>query len=267
MSSPTRRCARSSSRRSPPTSTSRWPRRACARRSRWSSSHAPARCPTSRWRCRLQPIARLPGETISSSFLAAGLLNWEIDLWGRIRRGTEAAQADLAGREAARDGARVSLIAQAAIGALRARGAARDADRHDAQRRTAARLAAPDAPAQCGGHRLGGRSAPGRGPAREHRGAAARDRAPDLRRRECARAAAGAPAGRRRADASDARSCRRRCRPGCRSNCSNAGPTCARPSSSSSPPTPASARPRRCCCPACRSPARSAVSRPSSASS
>jgi multidrug efflux system outer membrane protein len=62
------------------------------------------------------PIARLPGETISSSFLAAGLLNWEIDLWGRIRRGTEAAQADLAGREAARDGARVSLIAQAASG-------------------------------------------------------------------------------------------------------------------------------------------------------
>ena len=62
------------------------------------------------------PIARLPGETISSSFLAAGLLNWEIDLWGRIRRGTEAAQADLGGREAARDGARVSLIAQAASG-------------------------------------------------------------------------------------------------------------------------------------------------------
>jgi multidrug efflux system outer membrane protein len=62
------------------------------------------------------PIARLPGETISSSFLAAGLLSWEIDLWGRIRRGTEAAQADLVGREAARDDARVSLIAQAASG-------------------------------------------------------------------------------------------------------------------------------------------------------
>ena len=62
------------------------------------------------------PIARLPGDTLSSSFLLAGLLNWEIDLWGRIRRGTEAAQADLGGREAARDGARVSLIAQAASG-------------------------------------------------------------------------------------------------------------------------------------------------------
>ena len=62
------------------------------------------------------PIARLPGETISSSFLAAGLLNWEIDLWGRIRRGTEAAEADLAARAAARDGAQVSLVAQAASG-------------------------------------------------------------------------------------------------------------------------------------------------------
>jgi multidrug efflux system outer membrane protein len=57
------------------------------------------------------PIARLPGDTLSSSFLLAGLLNWEIDLWGRIRRGTEAATGDLAAREAARDGAQVSLVA------------------------------------------------------------------------------------------------------------------------------------------------------------
>lgn len=60
------------------------------------------------------PTARLPGESLSSSFLAAGLLNWEIDLWGRVRRGTEAARADLAARDAARDGARVSIIAQTA---------------------------------------------------------------------------------------------------------------------------------------------------------
>jgi multidrug efflux system outer membrane protein len=60
------------------------------------------------------PIARLPGESLSSSFLLAGFLSWEIDLWGRIRRGTEAAQADLAAREAARAGAEVSLVAQAA---------------------------------------------------------------------------------------------------------------------------------------------------------
>ncbi|MFO7660433.1 MAG: TolC family protein, partial [Candidatus Cloacimonadaceae bacterium] len=60
------------------------------------------------------PIARLPGDTLSASFLAAGLLNWEIDLWGRIRRGTEAAGGDLAAREAARDGAQVSLVASVA---------------------------------------------------------------------------------------------------------------------------------------------------------
>lgn len=60
------------------------------------------------------PTARLPGDALTSSFLAAGFLNWEIDLWGRVRRGTEAAQADLAGRDAARDGARVSLVAQTA---------------------------------------------------------------------------------------------------------------------------------------------------------
>jgi multidrug efflux system outer membrane protein len=60
------------------------------------------------------PAARLPGETLTSSFLAAGFLNWEIDLWGRIRRGTEAARADLAAREAALYGAQVSLVAQTA---------------------------------------------------------------------------------------------------------------------------------------------------------
>ena len=70
------------------------------------------------------PIARLPGDDFSSSFLAAGLLSWEIDLWGRVRRATEAARADLAGRAAARDGAQVSLVAETArrhfeIGALR----------------------------------------------------------------------------------------------------------------------------------------------------
>ncbi len=60
------------------------------------------------------PTARLPGDSLTSSFLAAGFVSWEIDLWGRVRRGTEAARADLAGREAARDGAQVSLIAEVA---------------------------------------------------------------------------------------------------------------------------------------------------------
>ncbi|MCU0938988.1 MAG: efflux transporter outer membrane subunit [Burkholderiaceae bacterium] len=60
------------------------------------------------------PTARLPGDTFTSSYLAAGFLSWEIDLWGRIRRGTEAARADLATREAARYGVQVSLVAQTA---------------------------------------------------------------------------------------------------------------------------------------------------------
>jgi outer membrane protein, multidrug efflux system len=60
------------------------------------------------------PTARLPGDNLTSSFLAAGLLSWEIDLWGRVRRGTEAARGDLAAREAARDGAQVSLVAEVA---------------------------------------------------------------------------------------------------------------------------------------------------------
>ena len=71
------------------------------------------------------PIARRPDERFSSTFLAAGLLRWEIDLWDRIGLRTQAAQGDLAATEAARDGARVSLIAEVAsryeeLAALRA---------------------------------------------------------------------------------------------------------------------------------------------------
>lgn len=60
------------------------------------------------------PTARRPGDSMTASTLAAGLLSWEVDLWGRVARGTEAARADLEGRRAARDGAQVSLVAQAA---------------------------------------------------------------------------------------------------------------------------------------------------------
>ena len=60
------------------------------------------------------PTPRLPGESLTSSFLGAGLLNWEIDLWGRVQRATEAAGADLAAVQAAREGVQASLVAQAA---------------------------------------------------------------------------------------------------------------------------------------------------------
>lgn len=60
------------------------------------------------------PAPRVPGESLTSSFLAAGLLNWEIDLWGRVRRTTEAARADLAAVQALREGVQTSLVAQMA---------------------------------------------------------------------------------------------------------------------------------------------------------
>lgn len=41
-------------------------------------------------------------------------LSWEIDLWGRLSRGTEAARAELAASEAARDGVRLALTATVA---------------------------------------------------------------------------------------------------------------------------------------------------------
>ena len=61
-----------------------------------------------------QVVPRNPGDALTSRFLAAGLLSWEIDLWGRIERRVEASTADLAGQRAAAAGARVSLVAETA---------------------------------------------------------------------------------------------------------------------------------------------------------
>jgi multidrug efflux system outer membrane protein len=60
------------------------------------------------------PTARRPGDSLSSTFLLAGFLSWEIDLWGRLGYVVEASRGELAAREAARDGARVSIIAETA---------------------------------------------------------------------------------------------------------------------------------------------------------
>jgi NodT family efflux transporter outer membrane factor (OMF) lipoprotein len=52
-----------------------------------------------------------PGTPISSSYTQAGLaLSWEIDLWGRVRRLTEAARAQYLATEDARNGVLISLI-------------------------------------------------------------------------------------------------------------------------------------------------------------
>jgi multidrug efflux system outer membrane protein len=70
------------------------------------------------------PTALRPSDTFTSTFLAAGLLSWEVDLWGRIARRVEAGEAEVARAQASRDGAQVSLVAEVAsryfeIGGLR----------------------------------------------------------------------------------------------------------------------------------------------------
>ena len=57
---------------------------------------------------------RQPGERFSSSFMGGAGISWEIDLWGRYRRASEAAQAELLASEAARAGMQASLVAQVA---------------------------------------------------------------------------------------------------------------------------------------------------------
>ena len=45
---------------------------------------------------------------------ALGLLNWEIDLWGRLKRTTEAARAQLLAQQSVQNALKVSLVAEAA---------------------------------------------------------------------------------------------------------------------------------------------------------
>jgi NodT family efflux transporter outer membrane factor (OMF) lipoprotein len=52
-----------------------------------------------------------PGFSLSTAYTQAGFsLNWELDLWGRVRRLTEAARAQYLGTEEARHGVIVSLV-------------------------------------------------------------------------------------------------------------------------------------------------------------
>lgn len=60
------------------------------------------------------PIAKLDGDRFSSSFLGAASVSWEIDLWGRFARASEAARAELLGREENRLGVQASLVANVA---------------------------------------------------------------------------------------------------------------------------------------------------------
>ncbi|CAE6801690.1 efflux transporter outer membrane subunit [Paraburkholderia haematera] len=58
----------------------------------------------------------------SNQYQALGNVSWEIDLWGKIRRQTEAAKADLWAAEYARRGVDLSLAASVAQGYLSLRG-------------------------------------------------------------------------------------------------------------------------------------------------
>ena len=51
-----------------------------------------------------------PGGSTTDSFLAVANLAWEVDVWGRIRRATEAARAELLATEAFRRGVQLSLV-------------------------------------------------------------------------------------------------------------------------------------------------------------
>jgi NodT family efflux transporter outer membrane factor (OMF) lipoprotein len=56
-----------------------------------------------------------PGTNLSTTYTQAGLqLNWEIDLWGRVRRLTEAARAQYLASEEAQHGVVVSLLSDVA---------------------------------------------------------------------------------------------------------------------------------------------------------
>ena len=57
------------------------------------------------------PTVRQAGDSQTSSYLGGAGISWEIDLWGRYRRASEAARADLLASEEARYGMQASLVA------------------------------------------------------------------------------------------------------------------------------------------------------------
>ncbi|MCL2512103.1 MAG: efflux transporter outer membrane subunit [Bacteroidales bacterium] len=60
--------------------------------------------------------ARKVGASIDGNvFKGYGMMNWEIDLWGKIRRSKKSALADLLSQEENRNALRISLIAQVAM--------------------------------------------------------------------------------------------------------------------------------------------------------
>lgn len=63
-------------------------------------------------RYRNSALGIFPGQgTIENDYQIFGGLNWELDVWGRIRRSTESARADILSQEAARRAVIVSVVA------------------------------------------------------------------------------------------------------------------------------------------------------------
>lgn len=60
------------------------------------------------------PIPLPDGDTLASNYTGGVTINWEIDLWGRLRRASEATRAELLGQEESRRGVVISLIADVA---------------------------------------------------------------------------------------------------------------------------------------------------------
>ena len=182
----------------------------------------------------------------------AGLgVAWELDFWGRFRRNTEAAQADLLASEDARYRGDGHAGHRGRPGVSDPAGPGSDARNLPAHRHLAEAIARPrPGPA---GRRRGRdtRSAAGRDAALQRDEDDPRDPAPDRADRELhqhpARAESGADQA--RAPARGSRSRPRRCRRACRRTSSRGGRTSAGRSSNWLRRTRRSASPRRCSIP------------------
>lgn len=60
-----------------------------------------------------EQVAGIPG-VIANDFSVYANVSWEVDLWGRLRRSTESARAELLATEAAREGVTISVVAAVA---------------------------------------------------------------------------------------------------------------------------------------------------------
>ncbi|MEM5313370.1 efflux transporter outer membrane subunit [Paraburkholderia sp. JHI869] len=71
-------------------------------------------------RSRAVPLAGFPSVT-TNQFQLNGMVSWEIDLFGRLRRMTEAARADYLGTQAAQQATRIAIISNVATSYLQLR--------------------------------------------------------------------------------------------------------------------------------------------------